>query len=659
MAMPQIRRLQAILKDDGIAEVVAKQHLKYSWELALVEQGFVSYSYAIRRAFSRKQALALGRPYSVVTLGYGTSFVYKGGFLCYLAGTRIRILDVLYNRVEEKVIDMSFLLKIVELQERIGRFPNDLDILDFNSGLVSLSFGHGNNTLVLFFEIDRLDDDGRKLITIAPWSPKISVARTDQDFIVTAKYTGTAVALLGQPRHEWQIRYTKRRLHGSSPSSYDPFSNVLQLRNFFGVDIGQTVVFELIDGYFYAVSNQSTFEVEEVDWTSYYHCWRIDLQRESESPRLHKRYSIRHMRVWRRQHREGIINDNWTDLSLHKDEKTGIVTIVEARKEYLDNSSDAVRTFYTQPLLFDDAQDSNVVEVFSSPTMVIVEPNANTMTSPLAALQSTGDVLTRTLEKGDLPNYEEAPKRIPSNYHVEPPPAADTLRPLASTYKFRTYVPSSAASLDLVQSTGKHDPSFRISSRYLDSPIDPETQLLRRPIYDEKYGKTIMDSELAYINRPTVVWPPPNARSLLKELHVPLLAPIKPADFPHLPVLNPHCEGTPTPTRAMADSRSLVYMSGAPHESLGQAITMVNFDRFINFERPMPSSELARTLGFTFKNAETDIEVEQLRRNMDAWRNAVLDRSPVKMAAWDGEPVSWMWIEKSWACRGVGGEYIV
>ena len=107
--------------------------------------------------------------------------------------------------------------------------------------------------------------------------------------------------------------------------------------------------------------------------------------------------------------------------------------------------------------------------------------------------------------------------RIPANTHVEPPPPANTLVPLASTYKFRTYVPSSSASLDLIQRTGKDEPSFRISSRYLASPIDPGTQLLRPPLYDDNYRKTVEDSELVYTNRETVIWPPPDASPLLRE----------------------------------------------------------------------------------------------------------------------------------------------
>ena len=352
----------------------------------------------------------MGKPYSVVTLGYATSFFYKDGVLCYLTGQRIRFLNVFDSDTIEKVIDTTFIVHLVEGVLGNGLETGNITILYHSDGLLSLSFGHGSHMRVAAIEVGRVGHEGQMLMMMVPWSPRLSVIRSDSRHILTATYSGVSVTPGNHPRHDWQIQYTERYHHGGPglTSIEDAWSSILQLRNFFGVDLGQTVVFELFDGYLYAVSNQSTFEVEEVDWTSYYHCWRISLGHGSRSPWLHKRCPVRHKRVWRRQHREGVINDNWTDLSLHKDEKTGIVTIVEARKEYLGLSSEAVRTFYSQPLLFDDAEASNVIEIFSSPTLVIVEPDlSNATMSPYAASHPAGDVLARTLGKDDLPNYEE------------------------------------------------------------------------------------------------------------------------------------------------------------------------------------------------------------------------------------------------------------
>ena len=114
----------------------------------------------------------------------------------------------------------------------------------------------------------------------------------------------------------------------------------------------------------------------------------------------------------------------------------------------------------------------------------------------------------------------------------------------------------------------------------------------------------------------------------------------------------------------MADSRSLVYTSGASHGSLGQAMTMINFDNFIRFELGIPSSSTAPKRSYTFKDAQTDIRVEELREKMEGWRNAVWSEAawtiqPTKWVEWSQGMASWMWYERTWAYRGVGGEYIV
>src|SRR3712207_8711884 len=55
-----------------------------------------------------------------------------------------------------------------------------------------------------------------------------------------------------------------------------------------------TTLFRSIhDGYFYAVSNQSTHEVEEVDWTSFYYCIRIPLSNDQEHTEKADRKSTR------------------------------------------------------------------------------------------------------------------------------------------------------------------------------------------------------------------------------------------------------------------------------------------------------------------------------------------------------------------------------
>ena len=66
--------------------------------------------------------------------------------------------------------------------------------------------------------------------------------------------------------HEWQIEVTSLDLKYAILADARP----LQLRNFVRFDIGSIVAFEVDDRYFYALSNQTCFDVEGADWTSFH-----------------------------------------------------------------------------------------------------------------------------------------------------------------------------------------------------------------------------------------------------------------------------------------------------------------------------------------------------------------------------------------------------
>ena len=331
----------------------------------------------------------------MVNIGYGTSFAYKDGYLCYLSGRYVRILNVRRHPIREQVIDTATLDNQIYTPDQ----TTDTEILYHSNALVTLRCTRQTpqgirRPIVIAVETTAVRPCDGPLIQVIPWNARQLLVRNNDTHIVAATYTGTFRPQPGQFRHEWQIRVIKRPSSAAS-SSWSP---AIQLRDFFGIDVGQTVAFEIFDGYLYAVSNQSTFEVEEVDWTSYYHCWRIDLSVVPE------RMRIQHRRVWRRQHREGPIRDDFTDLSLRRDEKTGVVTIVEARREWLENSSRSVRTFYFQAVVFGEGEGGDGVVGRYDPVAaaVVAVPNPSYSNSTPA-----NDVLARTLTKDDRPNFEE------------------------------------------------------------------------------------------------------------------------------------------------------------------------------------------------------------------------------------------------------------
>lgn len=174
----------------------------------------------------------------------------------------------------------------------------------------------------------------------------------------------------------------------------------VELHNFVGNEIGQTVCFEVHQDHLYAVSTLVDFEEEEVDWTSLYMwiCLPPRGDRDSVTPRTE----------WRRQHREGPINDTWSDLSLREDEATNQLLILECRREWRNGGSDNCRTYYMQPL-------PSPAEISRSKRPVNHPPCSS------IAAQLPDEPLTKTLDSSNKAIYERPRKRLRRYYHSEYP----------------------------------------------------------------------------------------------------------------------------------------------------------------------------------------------------------------------------------------------
>ncbi len=335
------------------------------------------------------------------------------------------------------------------------------------------------------------------------------------------------------------------------PEGVEITQKPFQLADFVGSDIGSTACFKIHEDHLYAVSNQTSFEVEEIDWTSYYHCIKIPLG--------DKKPDLKAYRIWQRQHGEGPINDSWTDLSLQKDEQTNELLIVECRKEWLGGGSANIRTYYTQPLRLNAGDD--VIQTCNFPA---------------------DDPLTRTLDEHSKPHFSEPRKRIRKHYHheyeqsrLDPRNSAPRDFILAKT-KFRAYNSSAMSFIDLVS-----DPApvaigsarmrdrlrLRIASRKQRSPLvnDPDCpgqMLLRKPELDEN-DDPIKGSEEDFHPTEIYLWPPDDAPTEIYDVLCPA--------------------GRMGNVDAIADERSIIYITDAPSNATrgggnARAIVMISFD---------------------------------------------------------------------------------
>lgn len=241
-------------------------------------------------------------------------------------------------------------------------------------------------------------------------------------------YYGTHTAIGLDGHRKWEIRGYAIHPEPQLPRGSE---GPILLDDFHGNDIGSTVAFEIHDEYFYAVSNQCTYEVEEVDWTSFYHCVRFPLN-NAVSTAVQK-----NTKVYRRQHADGAIHDSWTDLTLQHDEKTNDVLIIESRREWLGASSKQARTFYTSKLQF--AEPSTADELADTPPLL----PANDPLASLLDSSSRGRFMPTPVQFSWARHPENAPSR-----NI----ARQTERPfiLART-KYRAYNYSCSTFLDLVE----------------------------------------------------------------------------------------------------------------------------------------------------------------------------------------------------------------
>ena len=387
-------------------------------------------------------------------------------------------------------------------------------------------------------------------ITLAA-SSKLFVRHT-----ATTLFYGTYTAVGDHGHHEWELRGIS--LIPNSRIASQP----VQLVDFFGTDIGSTVAFEIFNGHFYAVSNQTSFDVEELDWTSFYHCVRFPLDRlASDDVDINTR-------VYRRQHAEGPIHDSWTDLTIQIDECTNEPVIVESRREWQNGSSRQLRTFYISDIKFNK---NTTPDGEYSPDSGASNP----------LLLPEDDLFTTVLDSSNKPNYAPFQPRFASNFHPEfgqPGESGIARSFILARTKFRAYNYSCSSFIDLVEddrccSKSSAEPCFRIrvGSRRV-APLDwlPSNKAEASKAHaDSLYSVT--DKDKAYRHADIKMWPPPARCPCSDRLHS---------------ILNPKI-GPGYGSRAVngvIDERSLVYMVkpgrsySADDSALGTVI-VINFTR--------------------------------------------------------------------------------
>ena len=503
--------------------------------------------------------------------------MYSKGSVWYMHNGTLRLLETRQSPTEELVVDLSSLLDKTAFMAQ-SKIAGSFSFLHYHEGILSCLFRYSHPRR------------GGWLIAIDVKKPAIllstEVASTEKLF---ARHDGE---YLYYGVHTCNDYDTRKRwvLHGYDLTKGKFLGRNNFLHDLIGAEIGSTICFEVVDGFFYAISNQTTYEVEEVDWTSFYHGRRFPLSDPSEKM-LEK---TEDKCMWRRQHLEGPLDDRWTSLALAIDETSGQLTIVESRKEWLEGRTVGQRTVYKTKVVFPKQPvtdhnnfshqanaapplphaSPNTFQPFDSAPFVSSSDHASPSSEhqrrkALAAL--TQDRLALTITASNKPHFSPSQTRLPRNVHAEPAPQPGQRSFVVTKTPARCYDLSSSAFVDLVNDIPTADPGvsqclrIRACSRrrkpstcgadgIMPAPQrNPETGELEEEGLDEEYE----DGEVE-------MWPPaPNAEKGYTEAGRELHA-----------LMNP--QGYVGKVQGAFDGTALVYSTGG--EGAPKAIVLVNFD---------------------------------------------------------------------------------
>lgn len=470
--------------------LAAKIDFPYTEEAGLARAHKMTYKQAVEAIYARRHALSTMSPFSASVWGSGNGFVYGQGVLCVLQGQTVRLSDL---RLQSRDLHLD-LAAIVEpvLGLSVSSSPRDLDLelLNYSEGILAVHVTQGNRAdggyIVVLNVAHGRCDNGRVIQIVRLTSSSKLFVRHTIDFLYYGTHTGRG----NDGHHKWEIGGICLNKRMRLPDG----TKRLLLDNFHGSDIGSTVAFEIHGGYFYAVSNQGTFEVEEIDYTSFYHVVRFPI----DSPLA---ASVeRDERLYRRQHRQGPIHDSWTDLTLQRDERTNETVIVESRREWAEASSRQSRTFYVTKLEF-GTQDST--REFENEVMLPED-----------------DIYLPVIDSSNKPQWKPTPDLFSWSQHTEFCSADLAPRSfmLART-KFRAYNYGCTTFLDLVEdesccNDASKPPCLRLrvgSRREIgldDSLSDPKG---KTPVF-HMTRPTFVDSGTRYRQSPIRMWPPRASR---------------------------------------------------------------------------------------------------------------------------------------------------
>jgi hypothetical protein len=199
---------------------------------------------ALQRVAKRREAIATARPFCIAVVALADDFLYCHGSLSYILDNKLRILDLHGSGTAEVVLSIPQLLqKVLDASEQYncGRFR----ILYYNSSIVAcLYISSGPDTVAYLIALGI--QKGEVLLTERLLNTEKIFVRHNSKFLYYGTYS-----------EENRIGHIKWSLRGYRFEDRKWFDKRIFLGCLNGCEIGATICFEIINGYFYALSNQT------------------------------------------------------------------------------------------------------------------------------------------------------------------------------------------------------------------------------------------------------------------------------------------------------------------------------------------------------------------------------------------------------------------
>ncbi|KAF2432705.1 hypothetical protein EJ08DRAFT_647800 [Tothia fuscella] len=576
------KSLRFLLKEETLCRQLIVKCAEHTLEASLAHDEDTKYCYeqAVRRIYKRRKALSEGKPVSASIIAYASDFIFNEGVVCLLGHDAIQFLDLQKASMAPRIPFKSLPKPAASLD------PHNIHyrLMNYNENILALLCHDDSTNTDYLFAIDICTGDAVMPLKRIDNINRLFVRHT-REVLFFGCHTGYGT----HGHREWIIQavsFTDQRFQKYCKISQDHVlsdeSEPIQLYNFPGTDVGSTVVFKIYNGYFYALSNCSAFEVVEVDWTSFYHCIRFPIN----DPRRERCHI--NTRIYRRQHHEGPINDNWTWLDLQVDERIDQLLIVEARTEWTSGGTTQTRTFYTQKI---PPMDS----------LLAVEEEDRTKVGPV------GDLFSSIPD--DDSKYSPWQEREPWQFHPEKAHGGmyddqklgSSAPFILARTKFRSYNLSTGTFVDLVQTTcncrggnlclhlrtgtrqEKPPLEFLGSSSFEDTSCEGKapTTLARSSCPSPIPPELLQTIPCSYNYRRITMWPPHfKSSNNAARIHA-----VMNADPQHISL------ESGIQVKAHMDERCIVYLvlpcepSGSRHSMIGKVVCL-SFDGDVGVEEP-------------------------------------------------------------------------